>query len=123
MLNFKTPLYFWQSKNSKKNSFPQESCFAYTHIKLYNFSMLINMSIAVLQVPDTLYLLATCTFSRYSTVDSVVTKLEVMKYVFTRITGGIINFMLQIQLQLLLFFSKTTLMRNRNWLDSEAVSC
>lgn len=27
-----------------------------------------------------------------------------MKYVFTRITGGIINFMLQIQLQLLLFF-------------------
>lgn len=30
------------------------------------------MSIVVLQVPDTLYLLATCTISKYSTVDSVV---------------------------------------------------
>ena len=46
---------------------------AHTHIIiLYNFSMLINMSIAVLQVPDTLYLLATCTFSKYSAADSVV---------------------------------------------------
>ena len=44
------------------------------------------MSIVVLQVPDTLKLLATCTFSKYSTADCVVTKGEVMKYVFTRIT-------------------------------------
>lgn len=74
MLNFKTPLYFWQSKNRKKKrkSFPRESCFTYTPVKLYNFSMLINMSIVVLQVPDTFYLLATCTFSEYSTVESVV---------------------------------------------------
>lgn len=59
-------------KKQKKNSFPQESFFMHTHVKLYHFSMLINMSIVVLQVPDTLYLLATCTFSKYSTVDSVV---------------------------------------------------
>lgn len=39
-------------KEQEKNSFPQESCFTYANIKLYNFSMLINVSAGVLQVPE-----------------------------------------------------------------------
>lgn len=68
----KTPLYLWQSENCKKKKRKkQECCFTCTPIKFYNFSMLINMSIVILQVPDTLHLLAVCTFSKYTTVDSV----------------------------------------------------
>ena len=104
MLNFKTTSYFWQNKNrKKKSSFPQESCSTYTHVKLYNFSMLINMSIVVLQVPGTLSLLAKCTFSKYSTVDSVVISWKLWNMCSHGSLGGIINFMLHIQLQLHFF--------------------
>lgn len=62
------------------------------------------MSIVVLQVPDTVYLLATCTFSKYSTVDSVVVSWKLWNMCSHGSLGGIINFMLHIQIQLLFFF-------------------
>lgn len=101
MLNFKTPLYV--AKPEKKKVFLRKAALRTHTLKLYNFRMLINMSIVVLQVPDTLYLLATCTFSKYSKVDSVVIGWRLWNMCSHGSLGEIINFMLHIQLRLLFF--------------------
>lgn len=111
-----------RSKTRKKKVFLRKAALRTHTLKLYNFRMLINMSIVVLQVPDTLYLLATCTFSKYSKVDSVVIGWRLWNMCSHGSLGEIINFMLHIQLRLL-FSPKAALMGNRNWLDSKVVSC
>lgn len=108
MLSFKKKKHHCTSgrvktaKKRKKRK-KQECCFTCTPIKFYNFSMLINMSIVILQVPDTLHLLAVCTFSKYTTVDSVFISWKLWNTCSHGSVGGIINFMLHIQPRLLLF--------------------
>lgn len=73
MLNFKNTIGTSGGERERKKKLSSgKLLYIHTPLNYTIFSMLINMSIAVLQVPDTLYLLATCTFSKYATVDSVV---------------------------------------------------